>query len=64
MSYQHLDADECEICWCYSNAGFDLCKDCAFEFTKYVHDNFKGKNITVKQIKKEYDKYCELKQKR
>jgi len=28
MSIQEVYADECRICGCYSNRGFDICEEC------------------------------------
>jgi hypothetical protein len=60
MSYQHLNADECIICGIYSNSGFDLCEDCAMDFTLYVHNNFLNKVLSKQKIEKEYESFKKL----
>jgi len=62
MSYQHLDADECKVCGCYSNSGFDICEDCAIkQFIKYLKEHIEAEHYWFDNwIDEQQEKYLHL----
>ena len=59
MSIMEMGADECRVCFMYSNAGFDICEECAKKEERIrIVEIIKNMPSLEKNFKKLIDAIC------